>query len=55
MNLFIIKSMSKETPILETYKGVLPFVASDVIRVAFLVAFPPVTLGLVWFLDWLAG
>ena len=55
MNLFIINSMSKETPIVETYKGVLPFVASDVVRVALLVAFPPVTLGLVWFLDWLVG
>ena len=55
MNLFIINSMSKETPIVETYKGVLPFVASDVVRVVLLVAFPPVTLGLVWFLDWLAG
>ena len=55
MNLFIINSMSKETPIVETYKGVLPFVASDVVRVVVLVAFPPVTLGLVWFLDWLAG
>jgi len=55
MNLFIINSMAKETPIVETYKGVLPFVASDVIRVGILVAFPPITLGLVWFLDKLAG
>ena len=54
MNLFIINSMSKETPIVETYKGVLPL-SLPMLRVVLLVAFPPVTLGLVWFLDWLAG
>lgn len=48
MNLFIINSMSPRTAISETYRGVLPFVASDVIRTALLAAFPPITLWLVW-------
>ena len=31
----------------ETYKGVLPFLATDVVRVAILVMFPGITLYLV--------
>ena len=50
MNLFIINSMSPETRLSETYRGVLPFVASDMVRTAILVAFPPITLWLVWML-----
>ena len=50
MNLFIINSMSRKTKLSETFRGALPFVASDVIRTVILVAFPPITLGLVWLL-----
>jgi C4-dicarboxylate transporter DctM subunit len=50
MNLFIINSMSPGTRMSETYKGVLPFVLSDIVRTAILVAFPPITLWLVWML-----
>ncbi len=50
MNLFIINSMARGVSMLETYRGVLPFVASDIIRTAILVAAPPITLGLVWLL-----
>ena len=32
---------------LDTYRGALPFVASDVIRILILVAFPGITLFLV--------
>jgi tripartite ATP-independent transporter DctM subunit len=46
MNLFIINSMDRRTPISDTYKAVLFFVGSDVIRVALLVAFPSITLFL---------
>ena len=46
MNLFIINSMDRETPILETYKAVIFFVATDLLRVALLVAFPAITLFL---------
>lgn len=47
MNLFIISSIAKDVPITETYKGVAPFVLSDIIRVVILVAFPSITLWLV--------
>ena len=46
MNLFVINSMDKETPIAATYRGVMPFVASDILRVIILVAFPGITLFL---------
>ena len=47
MNLFIINALDDETPISETFKGTLPFVLTDLIRVGLLVAFPVLTLGLV--------
>jgi tripartite ATP-independent transporter DctM subunit len=44
MNLFIIKSMAPEVSIRDTYRGVWPFVASDIARVAVLAMFPAITL-----------
>ncbi len=44
MNLFVINSMAKEVPIMDTYRGVMPFVASDMVRTAILLAFPSITL-----------
>lgn len=44
MNLFVINAMDRDTPIVETYKAVFYFVASDLIRVGILVAFPIITL-----------
>jgi TRAP-type C4-dicarboxylate transport system permease large subunit len=46
MNLFIINSMERQTPIISTYKSVVPFVLSDIIRVSILVMFPAITLFL---------
>lgn len=47
MNLFVINSMAKDIPILATYRGVTPFVLSDLVRTVILVAFPAVTLFMV--------
>ncbi len=47
MNLFIIHSLARDVPVTETYKGVAPFVLSDLIRVGILLAFPSITLFLV--------
>lgn len=44
MNLFVIQSMAPDIPIKDTYKGVLPFVTMDLLRVVVLVAFPAITL-----------
>ncbi|MEZ5872363.1 MAG: TRAP transporter large permease [Nitratireductor sp.] len=48
MNLFVINSMAKDIPISQTFRGVFPFVITDLIRVVILTAFPPITLFLVW-------
>ena len=47
MNLFIINSMDRETPMPETYRAVIWFVGSDLIRVAILLLFPSITLFLI--------
>ncbi len=47
MNVFIINSIARDVPMLETFKGVMPFLLSDIVRVVILVAFPVITLGLV--------
>lgn len=44
MNLFVINAMDQRTSLLETYRGALPFVASDLVRVVILLAFPAITL-----------
>jgi tripartite ATP-independent transporter DctM subunit len=46
MNLFIINAMDRTTPMTATYKAVMFFVASDIIRVSVLVLFPTITLFL---------
>jgi C4-dicarboxylate transporter DctM subunit len=47
MNVFVINGMARDVPMWESFKGVMPFLISDIIRIGFLVAFPAVTLGLV--------
>ncbi|KAA0916287.1 TRAP transporter large permease [Aquicoccus porphyridii] len=51
MNLFVINSMDRTTPMVETYKAVTYFVASDIVRVIILVAFPSITLFLMRLLN----
>jgi C4-dicarboxylate transporter, DctM subunit len=40
MNVFVIKSVIKDVSMATIFAGVLPFVATDLIRLAILVAFP---------------
>ncbi|MCY6383587.1 TRAP transporter large permease [Hoeflea prorocentri] len=47
MNLFVINSMAPDVPLSQTYRGVFPFVATDLLRVVILALFPFITLGLV--------
>ncbi|WP_299621391.1 TRAP transporter large permease [uncultured Tateyamaria sp.] len=47
MNLFIINAMDRETPMTQTYKAVMFFVGSDIVRVILLVMFPAITLFLI--------
>jgi tripartite ATP-independent transporter DctM subunit len=47
MNLFIINAMDRTTPMTQTYKAVMWFVTSDIIRVILLALFPAITLFLI--------
>ena len=47
MNLFVINAMDRDTPMVQTYRAVLYFVVTDLVRVAILVAFPVITLMLI--------
>ena len=51
LNVFVISALAKNVPIAETYKGVLPFVAADLIRLALVTAFPAVCLAMVRWLS----
>jgi len=48
MNLFVINSMAKDIPIADTFRGTLPFVITDIIRITILALFPSITLVAVW-------
>ena len=47
MNIYIINSLAKDVPLKETFKGVMPFLVSDLLRILLLVFFPIITLYLV--------
>ena len=47
MNVYIINRLAKDVPLTETFKGVMPFLASDLIRTTLLVFFPIISLYLV--------
>ena len=51
MNVFVINGMAKDVPMLESFRGVLPFLISDMVRIVILVAFPVITLWLVHLLS----
>ena len=46
LNIFVINAMAPDVPMTETFKGVLPFVASDIVRVGIILLFPATTLYL---------
>jgi len=46
LNLFVINAMSKDVPMGQTYRGVIGFCLSDVVRLALIVLFPGLALWL---------
>ncbi|MDE0529874.1 MAG: TRAP transporter large permease [Albidovulum sp.] len=46
LNVFVISALAKDTPMLETFKGVAPFFGAEIIRVVILLIFPALTLWL---------
>ena len=47
INVFVLKSIVPDVPIGTIYRGLIPFVAADLVKLALLVAFPGLTLWLV--------
>jgi C4-dicarboxylate transporter, DctM subunit len=47
MNVYIINRLAKDVPLTETFKGVMPFLASDFLRIVALLFFPSISLVLV--------
>jgi tripartite ATP-independent transporter DctM subunit len=47
MNVYIINRLAKDVPLAETFKGVVPFLLSDFVRIVALVLFPGISLVLV--------
>ncbi|WP_338328193.1 hypothetical protein [Vibrio fluvialis] len=44
--MFVIKSLDKDLNITDIFKGVIPFVLSDVVRLGLLIVFPSLALAL---------
>ncbi|THG80571.1 TRAP transporter large permease [Pseudomonas sp. A-1] len=51
MNVYVISGMSKDVSLREAFRGIVPFLASDIVRVVVLVLFPSITLCLVRWLN----
>jgi hypothetical protein len=47
LNVYVINGLAKDVPMAESYRGVVPFLISDALRTALLLAFPPISLWLV--------
>jgi tripartite ATP-independent transporter DctM subunit len=50
LNVFVVSAIARHVPIVSIYKGVIPFVLADVIRLGLVVAFPALAL---WLVNWL--
>lgn len=47
MNVYIINRLARDVPLTETFKGVVPFLMSDAVRIVLLMFFPVISLYLV--------
>jgi TRAP-type C4-dicarboxylate transport system permease large subunit len=51
LNVFVISAIATKVPITATYRGVLPFLLADIVRLGLLVAFPALSLALMRWLS----
>lgn len=51
LNVYVVNGMAKNVPLGETFRGVLPFLVSDIVRIALLLCFPGICLWLLKFLS----
>ena len=50
LNVYVVNGLAKNVPIGESYRGVMPFLLSDVVRTLLLLFFPPISLWVLQFL-----
>jgi len=46
LNVYVVNSLARDVPMTETYRGVVPFLISDAVRLTLLLLFPALSL---WF------
>ncbi len=51
LNVYVVNSLAKDVPIAESYRGVMPFLISDVFRTLLLLFFPGIALWFVKFIQ----
>lgn len=51
LNVFVVSALARDVPMARIYRGVLPYLAMDVLRLAVCVAFPALSLALVRWLS----
>ena len=50
LNVYVVNGLAKDVPIAESYRGVMPFLLSDVVRTLLLLFFPAISLWVLQFL-----
>ena len=48
LNVYIINALAKDVPMMDTFRGVMPFLIADIARIVIFVAFPAITLAALW-------
>jgi TRAP-type C4-dicarboxylate transport system permease large subunit len=51
LNVYVVNGLARGVPLGETFRGVLPFLISDFIRIGLVLAFPGIALWLVKFIS----
>lgn len=51
LNVYVVNGMAKDVPLSESFRGVLPFLISDAVRIVLILAFPGIALWLVKFMN----
>jgi tripartite ATP-independent transporter DctM subunit len=46
MNVFVLKSVNEDVPLTTIFRGVIPFIAADFVRLGLLIAIPALSIGL---------
>lgn len=53
INVFVLQGIARDIPLTTIYRGVAPFIAADLVRLAVLILFPPLALWLPTQLGWM--